>query len=214
MEYCQYLPQNFLIFIAPSLLFPNWWNVLRIYGGGQMEFSRREYKGDRTALEWLLLKSFPWETKMWEIRQKEIFKDLNKYCSALVEHFKDLIQRMSHFEVCTSYSLQTMALMLSMVSHIKANATLMLMTMTMIMFLTMSHCWEECYSGLQWVELFSIYGCTDLTDVENIPKRTREYILRKKSYLWVLLELNLPHWRKKTEIFGGDEQKKYYHRWR
>ena len=105
VEYCQYLPQNFLIFIAPSLLFPNWWNVLRIYGGGQMEFSRREYKGDRTALEWLLLKSFPWETKMWEIRQKEIFKDLNKYCSALVEHFKDLIQRMSHFEVCTSYRL-------------------------------------------------------------------------------------------------------------
>ena len=105
VEYCQFLPQNFLIFIAPSLLLPNWWNVLRIYGGGQMEFSRREYKGDRTALEWLLLKSFPWETKKWEIRQKEIFKDLNKYCSALVEHFKDLIQRMSHFEVCTSYRL-------------------------------------------------------------------------------------------------------------
>ena len=34
---------------------------------------------------------------------KEMFKDLNKYCSTLVEHFKDLIQQMSHFEVCTSY---------------------------------------------------------------------------------------------------------------
>ena len=36
---------------------------------------------------------------------KEMFKDLNKYCSTLVEHFKDLIQQMSHFEVCTSYRL-------------------------------------------------------------------------------------------------------------
>ena len=110
------------------------------------------------------------------------------------------------------HQLQTMALMSSMVSHIKTNATLMLMTMTMIMFLTMSHCWEECYSGLQWVELFSIYCCTDLTDVENIPNKR---IYSEKEIILVgLAWIKPPPLKKKTEIFGGDEQKECYHRWR
>ena len=208
MEYCQYLPQNFLIFIAPSLLFPNWWNVLRIYGGGQMEFSRREYKGDRTALEWLLLKSFPWETKMWEIRQKEIFKDLNKYCSALVEHFKDLIQRMSHFEVCTSYRLWRWCLVWHKSEcdidfddndddHVSDDESLL---RGVLQGLTMG--WTFLYIWLHW------------------PNRCRKYpeankrIYSEKEIILVGLAWIKPSPLKKNWDIWRWWTKKYYYRWR
>ena len=102
------------------------------------------------------------------------------------------------------HQLQTMALMLIMVSHVKANATWMTMTMTMIMFPTMSHCWGV----LQRLTM----GWTFLHVWLHWPNRFRKYPEANKRMSpekeIIILGLsrirNLP--LKKSDIFGGDEQ--------